>query len=80
VTHALGCDQPPGMWHTTHRKPKLLLRLSGWFLLRMAARQLLAGLFQEPPRTVAGVPCGCWAATIVCNVHKGCVRKMRHRD
>ncbi len=32
------------------RPPELLLRLAGLFLLRLAARQLLALLFQEPPR------------------------------
>lgn len=32
------------------RKPRLLLRLPGLFLLRLAARQLEALLFQEPPR------------------------------
>ena len=32
------------------RKPMLLLRLSGVFLLRLAARVFLALLFQEPPR------------------------------
>ncbi len=34
----------------TNRTPKLLLRLSGSFLLRFAARQLDASLFQLPPR------------------------------
>jgi len=33
------------------RKPRLFLRLPGSFLLRMAARQFCAWLFQEPPRT-----------------------------
>ena len=32
------------------RKPMLLLRLSGSFLLRLAERTLLALLFQDPPR------------------------------
>ncbi len=32
------------------RKPRLLLRLPGLFLLRFAARALSAVLFQEPPR------------------------------
>jgi len=32
------------------RKPRLLLRFDGWFLLRYAERQLSASLFQEPPR------------------------------
>lgn len=34
----------------TRRKPKLLFSLSGVFLLRFATRQLLALLFQLPPR------------------------------
>jgi hypothetical protein len=34
----------------TARKPLLLLRLSGLLLLRFADRQLLALLFQLPPR------------------------------
>ena len=38
------------------RKPLLLLRLSGWFLLRYVARQLVAGLFHEPPRCTRLVP------------------------
>jgi hypothetical protein len=32
------------------RKPMLLLRLSGLFLLRLAERALSGLLFQEPPR------------------------------
>ena len=32
------------------RKPILLLRLSGWFLLRFAERRFCGLLFQEPPR------------------------------
>lgn len=32
------------------RKPRLLLRLPGSFLLRFAERQFLALLFQPPPR------------------------------
>ncbi|MEE3715902.1 hypothetical protein V2H45_03980 [Tumidithrix elongata RA019] len=36
---------------TTTRKPILLLRLSASFLLRLAERQLLEVLFQEPPRS-----------------------------
>ena len=35
----------------TTRKPILLSRLSGAFLLRMAERQFLELLFQEPPRS-----------------------------
>lgn len=35
--------------HTT-RKPTLLLRLSGLFLLRLAERRLSGLLFQDPPR------------------------------
>ncbi len=37
-----------GYW--ARRKPTLLLRLSGLFLLRFAERRLSALLFQEPPR------------------------------
>lgn len=33
------------------RKPLLLLRLSGVFLLRLAERKLFALLFHEPPRS-----------------------------
>jgi hypothetical protein len=32
------------------RKPMLSLRLSGWFLLRLAERRFCGLLFQEPPR------------------------------
>ena len=32
------------------RKPWFLLRLPGWFLLRIAERQFMAVLFHEPPR------------------------------
>jgi hypothetical protein len=32
------------------RKPTLLLRLSGWFLLRLAERRFCGLLFQLPPR------------------------------
>ena len=32
------------------RKPMLLFRLSGWFLLRFAERRFRGLLFQEPPR------------------------------
>ena len=35
----------------TTRKPELLLRLSGWFLLRPAQRALSWVLFLDPPRT-----------------------------
>lgn len=39
------------MWdRQTTRKPILLLRLSGWLLLRFDARRLSGLLFQEPPR------------------------------
>ena len=34
----------------SRRKPRLLLRLPGGFLLRFADRQFLALLFQLPPR------------------------------
>lgn len=42
----------PGTSHRTAatRKPRLLFRLSGEFLLRFAERQFLALLFQLPPR------------------------------
>jgi hypothetical protein len=50
------------MWdeHNT-RKPMLLLRLSGWLLLRYEQRALWRLLFQEPPRntrrhTLRGTP------------------------
>jgi hypothetical protein len=32
------------------RKPMLLFRLSGVFLLRLAERQFVPSLFHEPPR------------------------------
>lgn len=38
-------------WESTTRKPMLLLKLSGLFLLRAAQRALFRLLFQEPPRT-----------------------------
>jgi len=38
-----------GAW--ARRKPMLSLRLSGVFLLRLAARTLRGLLFQEPPRS-----------------------------
>ena len=39
------------MWHAhTNRKPTVVFRLSGLFLLRLAARALAGLLFQEPPR------------------------------
>ena len=36
----------------TTRNPRLLLKLSGMFLLRMAARTFLRLLFHEPPMPV----------------------------
>jgi len=52
------------------RKPRLLFRSSGSFLLRYAERQFLASLFQLPPRITRfapdghsppiGVTCGCY--------------------
>ncbi len=36
----------------TTRNPRLLLKLSGMFLLRMAARTFLRLLFHEPPVSV----------------------------
>jgi hypothetical protein len=56
VAHVHCRTQHLGMWQTNRRMPRLLLRLSGWLPLRMAARQFCAGLFQEPPRTAAGAP------------------------
>ncbi len=38
-------------WESATRKPMLLLKLSGLFLLRTAQRALFRLLFQEPPRT-----------------------------
>jgi len=43
-----------GRTHT--RKPLLSLRLSGSFLLRLAARALSSLLFYEPPRTTRSLP------------------------
>jgi hypothetical protein len=40
----------------TRRKPMLLLRLSGLLLLRFADRQLMALLFQLPPRNTRFEP------------------------
>ena len=37
-------------WEAARRKPRLLLRLSGLLLSRLPAVQLLALLFQLPPR------------------------------
>ena len=40
-----------GRWHVlARRKPRLLLRLPGLFLLRFAERAFSAVLFHEPPR------------------------------
>ena len=40
------------MWDAqTNRKPMLLFRLFGWWLLRLAQRALSWLLFQDPPRT-----------------------------
>jgi hypothetical protein len=49
------CWGVSGTWdeHIT-RKPMLLLRLSGLFLLRFDARALSGLLFQEPPRNARG--------------------------
>jgi hypothetical protein len=42
---------PLGEWRVlARRKPRLLLRLPGSFLLRYAERQLSASLFPAPPR------------------------------
>ena len=45
-----------GVGERNNRKPLLLLRLSGLFLLRLAARALCGLLFQAPPRST-GVRC-----------------------
>ncbi|MEI2768089.1 MAG: hypothetical protein V9E86_06245 [Nitrosomonas sp.] len=49
---AIPAAEQISMWdeHNT-RKPRLLLRLSGWLLLRADARTLSGLLFQEPPRS-----------------------------
>lgn len=47
-------DLPGGAWAT--RKPRLLFRLDGSFLLRFAERQFLASLFQLPPRYTRFTP------------------------
>ena len=39
------------------RKPRLLFRFGGSFLLRFADRQFLASLFQLPPRFTRFEPC-----------------------
>ncbi len=49
------------------RNPRLLLRLPGVFLLRLAARRLPAGLFQLPPRLTRLE--SLWARTLR---HHGC--------
>jgi hypothetical protein len=64
------------------RKPLLLLRLSGLFLLRFADRQFLGLLFQEPPRnTLNGRPvmpdAGIPAATTSFHADGGCPRGLR---
>jgi len=43
-------------WGQTSRKPVLSLRLAGLFLLRLAERQFLALLFQDPPRNTRKAP------------------------
>ena len=53
----------------TTRKPLLLFRLSGWFLLRFAERQFLSLLLKEPPRRTredlfAAVPAALEAAHV----------------
>ena len=45
-----------GAW--TSRKPLLLLRFDGLFLLRLAERRFRGLLFQEPPRTTARTSTG----------------------
>jgi len=41
----------PATPDTTTRKPLLLFRLSGVFLLRLAERQFVGLLFHDPPRS-----------------------------
>ena len=57
IAPALATQVSPGWWSVLAgkrarptRKPLLLFRLSGSFLLRLAARMFLGLLFQEPPR------------------------------
>ena len=47
------------------RKPRLLFRFSGSFLLRHAERQFLASLFQLPPRFTRCEPHGHPPAPVV---------------
>ena len=52
--HCRACAIAEGekMWDAQRkRKPRLLLRLFGLLLLRLAARALFRLLFQDPPRT-----------------------------
>ena len=51
-----------GAW--TSRKPLLLLRFDGLFLLRFAERRFRGLLFQEPPRTTARTSTGSRPAQI----------------
>ena len=59
-------SRPPHPWTRrlrtagglARRKPWLLLRLVGSFLLRLAERTLAGLLFQEPPRTARAPPIG----------------------
>jgi hypothetical protein len=67
---------------TTTRKPLLLLRLSGVFLLRFAERQFLGLLFQEPPRNTRAIllrprfrpPTTAARKTLLFPSHQTCVR------
>jgi len=59
------------MWDEQHnRNPMLLLRLSGSLLLRLAARQFLGLLFQDPPRSTRDTSQGAPQA-------EACMRSMR---
>jgi hypothetical protein len=51
------CSKQP-----TARKPMLLLRLSGWLLLREAERQKLALKNHEPPRSRVAYPASALSA------------------
>ena len=59
------------------RKPRLSFRFSGSFLLRFAARQFLASLFQLPPRITRPVACGRSPAVVL--AQRGGNAKIWHR-
>ena len=52
-------------WAAATRKPRLLFRLSGVFLLRFADRTLRGLLFQPPPRITRFVACDRSPASIL---------------